>query len=100
MVLYPEVQTRAQQELDSVVGRDRLPEFTDSPSLPYINALIKELFRWNPVAPLGMVYALTLRLVLSKKGLPHMVTNDDIYDGYFIPAGSLIIGNTWYASQS
>jgi len=62
MVLYPEVQTRAQQELDSVVGRDRLPEFIDRPQLPYINALVKELFRWNPVAPLGTVYTLTLRL--------------------------------------
>jgi cytochrome P450 len=53
MVLYPDIQKKAQQELDSVIGRGRLPEFTDRPSLPYIDSIVKETIRWNPVAPLG-----------------------------------------------
>ncbi|KIJ60731.1 hypothetical protein HYDPIDRAFT_98167 [Hydnomerulius pinastri MD-312] len=80
MVLHPDVQAKAQAELDSVVGPGRLPDYNDRLSLPYINAIVKEVLRWNPVAPLG---------------LPHMVTKDDIYNGYFIPAGTTVIGNTW-----
>lgn len=53
MVLYPEVQKLAQDELGSVVPQDRLPDFSDRESLPYIQALILELLRWMPVAPLG-----------------------------------------------
>ena len=53
MALHPEVQKKAQAEIDAVVGADRLPDIEDRPSLPYINALIKELLRWNLVTPLG-----------------------------------------------
>ena len=53
MALYPEVLKKAQAELDAVVGPDRLPEFEDRASMPYINAVIKELLRWNLVTPLG-----------------------------------------------
>ena len=53
MVLYPEVQKKAQAEIDSIVGTNRLPDFDDRPFLPYINAIIKELSRWNLVTPLG-----------------------------------------------
>ena len=70
MSLYPEVQKRAQEEIDRVVGKDRLPEFKDRDSLPYVAALIDEclrwvlihltqlsnkqcLRRWQPVAPVG-----------------------------------------------
>lgn len=54
MALYPEVQRKAQVELDSVVEAGRLPNYSDRPKLPYIDALIKEIHRWNPVLPLGM----------------------------------------------
>ena len=54
MTLFPEVQKRAKEEIDAVVGSDRLPSFADRPKLPYVEALVKEVFRWNPVAPLGM----------------------------------------------
>jgi cytochrome P450 len=54
MALYPEVQKKAQAEIDAVVGPDRLPDFHDRPSLPYINAIVKESSRWNLVAPLSM----------------------------------------------
>lgn len=53
MVLYPSVQARAQAELDALVGRSRLPDFDDRPSLPYIEATLTETLRWNPVTPLG-----------------------------------------------
>ena len=49
MVCYPEVVAKAQKELDSVTGGDRLPDFSDRPRLPYINAIIKETMRWQPV---------------------------------------------------
>lgn len=80
MVLHPEVQKKAREEIDRVVGRGRLPDYTDRDSLPYISAVTKEVLRWNPVAPLG---------------LPHMSTENDIFRGYFIPAGTLIMGNSW-----
>ncbi|RPD55979.1 cytochrome P450 [Lentinus tigrinus ALCF2SS1-6] len=80
MVLNPEVQQKAREELDRVVGAHRLPDYCDNAALPYITAIVKETLRWQPVAPLA---------------LPHMVTEDDIYDGYFIPKGSLVIGNAW-----
>ena len=53
LVLFPQVQNRAQAELDAVIGRDRLPTFDDRPRLPYIEALCKELTRWQMVTPTG-----------------------------------------------
>lgn len=45
MMLYPEVQARAQEEIDRVVGSDRLPGWNDLDSLPYIRCVMKESFR-------------------------------------------------------
>lgn len=56
MTLYPEAQRKAQEELDRVVGPDRLPTFADRELLPYVEALVTEVFRWNPVVPLGRWY--------------------------------------------
>ena len=58
LTLFPQVQRRAQAELDVVVGRDRLPTFDDRPRLPYIEALCKELTRWQMVTPMGTVRSL------------------------------------------
>ncbi|KAN0109877.1 cytochrome P450 [Russula decolorans] len=80
LVLFPHVQRRAQAELDVVVGRDRLPTFDDRPRLPYIEALCKELMRWNMVTPIGV---------------PHSSTRDDAYKGFFIPKGSMVVANAW-----
>lgn len=55
MSLYPDVQKKAQDEIDSVIGNDRLPRFEDRDNLPYVDALVKEVFRFHPVAPLGML---------------------------------------------
>jgi hypothetical protein len=49
MSLYPEVQRRAQAELDAVTGGERLPRLEDRPKLPYIEALVKEVYRWHAV---------------------------------------------------
>jgi cytochrome P450 len=51
LVLFPQVQKRAQAELDAVIGRDRLPTFDDRPRLPYIEAACKEVTRWQMVTP-------------------------------------------------
>ncbi|KAI0313583.1 cytochrome P450 [Amylostereum chailletii] len=80
MLLFPEVQQRAHDELDRVVGDARLPEFSDETALPYISALVKEVLRWGTIAPLGM---------------PHVSAEDDVYKGYFIPKGTAITWNTW-----
>ncbi|KAG0702315.1 cytochrome P450 [Suillus ampliporus] len=80
MTLFPDVQRKAQAEIDAVVGPDRLPSFADREFLPYTEALAKEVLRWNIVAPTSF---------------PHRVTEDDIHDGYHIPKGSLIIANIW-----
>ncbi|KAJ3761410.1 cytochrome P450 [Lentinula raphanica] len=80
MVMYPEVQAKAQAELDRVVGRDRLPSFEDMQHLPYIRAIVRESLRLNPVDPLG---------------LQHRSIEDDIYNGYFIPKGTICIANVW-----
>ena len=55
MDLFPEVQAKAQAEVDAVVSSERLPCFVDRDSLPYINAVCKEVLRWHTVAPLGTV---------------------------------------------
>ena len=54
MILYPNVMRKAQDELDTVVGRDRAPAFDDIPELTYIQAVLRELLRWKPVIPLGL----------------------------------------------
>ncbi|KAI0352103.1 cytochrome P450 [Trametes cingulata] len=78
MLHYPETQKKAQEEIDRVVGSSRMPEFSDMESLPYVDALIKEAARWKPIAPTGF---------------PHAVTQDDVYNGYFIPKGATIYAN-------
>ena len=80
MVTYPEVQKHAQEELDAVVGRTRIPTYADLPHLQYIRAMVKEVLRWRPVDPLG---------------LPHLSTKDDWYNGMFIPKGSMMIAHIW-----
>ncbi|KAF8886013.1 cytochrome P450 [Infundibulicybe gibba] len=81
MVNYPDAQDRAQEEIRRVVGTSRLPSFEDRKSLPYVDAIILETLRWGPITPLAIY---------------HRSINDDVYEGYFIPGGSTVIGNTWY----
>ena len=53
MAMYPDVQKTAQTEIDVIIGRDRLPGLEDIDSLPFINAIIKEILRWQPAFPAG-----------------------------------------------
>jgi cytochrome P450 len=78
MLAYPEVQSRAHAEIDEVVGSARPPTFADLPSLPYIRAMLKETLRWSPVVPFGA---------------PHASTEDDWYEGRFIPKGTICLQN-------
>jgi len=85
MVLNPDVQRRAQADIDMVVDMDRLPDFGDRSSLPYIDAVVREVMRWRPVIPLG---------------LPHATSQSDVYQGYYIPKGAMVLCNTWAMSRS
>ena len=53
MRLHPDIQSRARRELETVLGTHRLPTFEDFGSVPYIDALIKEVIRWQPIVRLG-----------------------------------------------
>jgi cytochrome P450 len=81
LVTHPETLQAAHAELDSVVGPTRSPTFDDEKSLPYLTALVKEVLRWRPVAVLG--------------GTPHASTEDDTYEGHYIPSGTTVLGNSW-----
>jgi cytochrome P450 len=59
MTLFPEVAKTAQTEIDAIIGQDRLPTFDDSKHLPYVEALVKEVLRWNSVVPTGKGIYLT-----------------------------------------
>ncbi len=78
MLAFPEVQRRAQAEIDAVVGRDRLPTFADAPRLPYVCAIIRETLRWRPATPFSV---------------PHVATEEDWYEGMYIPKGTVCISN-------
>ncbi|KAK7688871.1 hypothetical protein QCA50_007561 [Cerrena zonata] len=81
MLTNLEVQRKAQAELDAVVGRDRLPTLNDKDNLPIIEAILRETLRWMPVVPLA---------------IPHYTSASDEYRGYYIPKGSIVIGNSWH----
>ncbi|KAF8145740.1 cytochrome P450 [Mycena galopus ATCC 62051] len=80
MLANPDAQKKAQLEIDSVVGRGNLPDFSDKQAMPYVAALIKEVLRWGNVLPFGV---------------PHVLTVEDEYRGYRLPAGSIVIGHVW-----
>jgi cytochrome P450 len=100
MALHPKIQRRARQEIDAVLGVGGMATHNDRSSLPYVDAMIKEITRWGPVAPLGMPDPTKLNrgygvdgLSFLLPGLSHCVTRDDYYDGYLIPKDSRVIGN-------
>lgn len=72
MALHQEAQTKAREEIDAVVGLNRLPDFHDRASLPYVEAVYREVMRWQPAFPLAV---------------PHASTEDDVFESYFIPKG-------------
>ena len=80
LTLYPEASKKAQEELDRVVGPNRLPTFEDQDKLPYLKALVKEGLRWRPP---------------NQYGMHHAVVEDDWYEGMFIPKGAVVMLNWW-----
>ena len=76
MAKYPELQKKAQEELDTVVGLGRMPTYDDYDTLFYVRAIVMECGRWLPVVPLS---------------LPRRALADDHYNGYFIPEGTVIL---------
>lgn len=80
MALHPEIQRLAQEEVDRVIGRTRLPRMTDREDLPYVGAVIKETLRWGPVAPLA---------------LPRTTAKEDEIMGYKVPRGCIVFANIW-----
>ncbi|KAJ5458310.1 hypothetical protein N7475_009698 [Penicillium sp. IBT 31633x] len=76
----PSFMTRAQALLDTVVGRDRLPRFSDRAELAYIDAVMHELFRWRPVAP---------------GSIPRRADRDDEFGGVKIKKGVTLMANAW-----
>lgn len=80
LLVWPEVQRKAQEDIDRVVGLDRLPTMDDYENLPYIRCCIKESLRWMPTAILGV---------------PHAALREDTYMGYTIPKGAMVVNNVW-----
>ncbi|KAJ3805173.1 cytochrome P450 [Lentinula aff. lateritia] len=87
MTCFPKAQRDAQEEIDCVVGQDRLPDYEDivddsdaSVSLPYVRAVVLECFRWQTVVPLAV---------------PHLVDTEDTYRGLYIPKGATVLPNIW-----
>ncbi|EIW84442.1 PAH-inducible cytochrome P450 monooxygenase PC-PAH 6 [Coniophora puteana RWD-64-598 SS2] len=85
MVLSPHVQKRAQSEIDTFIGTGRLPNFDDWAGLPYVEAVLRETLRWYTVVP---------------QGLPHAASGEDVYRGYHIPKGSVIVPNVWAMTRN
>ncbi|TFK34601.1 cytochrome P450 [Crucibulum laeve] len=80
MLCNPDIQAKAQLELDELLQHQRLAVYDDEPFLPYLSAVVKEVFRWQNPTPIG---------------IPHRLDQDDTYKGFHLPAGSMIIGNQW-----
>ncbi|KAI1496915.1 cytochrome P450 [Biscogniauxia marginata] len=77
---YPAEFKKAQMEVDEVCGASRSPTTDDIDRLPFIRAIMDETLRWRPVAA---------------GGVAHMLTQDDTYQGYFLPKGTIFFANTW-----
>ncbi|GAB1299655.1 Cytochrome P450 [Apodemus speciosus] len=78
MILHPDVQRRAQQEIDEVIGQVRCPEMADQARLPYTNAVIHEVQRFGDILPLGV---------------PHKTSRDIEVQGFLIPKGTTLVTN-------
>ncbi|KAK7908855.1 hypothetical protein PG985_016158 [Apiospora marii] len=83
MLHFPEWQHKLQQEIDEVC-HGRCPEWEDREKMPLLRAVVKEVIRWRPPVPTG---------------IPHAVEKDDVYNGYFIPAGATIHAMEWGISR-
>ena len=76
----PDVLTKATEELDRVIGHERLVKEEDITNLPYMQAIVRETMRLHPVTPLLA---------------PRLSREDASVDGYDIPTGTLVFVNVW-----
>ncbi|KAJ5641242.1 hypothetical protein N7490_005242 [Penicillium lividum] len=90
LMTHPEIQAKVKNQIDMVIGVDehgnidRLPDFNDRPQLTCLEYVIQETTRWAPLSPLGV---------------PHASLEDDTYNGYHIPKGSVVFANAWAMSR-
>jgi hypothetical protein len=97
-MLLLEAQARAQQEIDTTIGFDRLPNINDNTELPYVCNLIQEVLRWQPPVQIGgSMESVEQRTVIVNcyfpSGVPHACDKDDkddVYSGYHIPKGTTL----------
>ncbi|PFH47463.1 hypothetical protein AMATHDRAFT_67716 [Amanita thiersii Skay4041] len=83
MALYPDVQQKAQAEIDEMLGdgdKSAMPHPSKLDCLTYLNAVLKEVLRYAPIANLA---------------LPHRASEEDVYNGYLIPKDTTIVANVW-----
>lgn len=80
LIRHPKILDKVQQELDSIVGQDRLVNESDLPNLPYFQAMIKEVFRLHPSTPLS---------------LPRISADPCEINGYYIPKNTTLLVNVW-----
>ena len=95
MLLYPEVQRKAREEVENVFGRGYFPSWDEAYKLPYVCAVLKEVLRISPVAVLGSLHLLwpcqsqfDVRL-----GIPHRALREDVFMNYRIPKDVTVIAN-------
>ncbi|CAO1603064.1 hypothetical protein XANCAGTX0491_006656 [Xanthoria calcicola] len=81
LLIFPEVVAKAHEEIDRVVGADRLPTFSDRKNLPYVDGIVKEAWRWNPVGPMG---------------LAHKAEDDIVHHDFVIPKGAYLLPSLWW----
>ncbi|KAL4935969.1 hypothetical protein BDV06DRAFT_205916 [Aspergillus oleicola] len=86
LILYPEAQRRAHEEIDRVIGAERMPVWEDRAQLPWVRACIDEALRWMPTT--------------LSAAVPHSLLQDDEYNGWTIPARSVMMMNVWALNNS
>ncbi|KAG8956071.1 hypothetical protein FRC00_005140 [Tulasnella sp. 408] len=82
MTLHPGIQAIVRSEIDAVIGPNRFPSIDDKgvEKMPYLEATLLECMRWHVPVP---------------SIIPHSPIRDDTFQGYFIPKGTVVIGNAW-----
>lgn len=92
MVEYPDVQKKAQAEIDRVIGHGRLPTFPDREDMPYMDCILKEIMRWKKFLPFGIILSFLIwqglftDLNCHYVDVAHRLIEDDDYNGLLFRA--------------